>query len=200
MSLEKQTHDLIVDGKAQEAEAALLRAKVDAIDQGDPEQLLLILDLLVRVSTVPEHRELEKADRVSLEREGLAPSAYSKLQTAMLRYWAAHDPPRAIEKAREAITEGRQEQDDSTVYSALSLLGLALIDIGEVSSASAIIPQIEQMLDEHRRFVVGDETCFLEAAKSQGLEVVAISRIAARLEPVCRDPEFAERLRALTKS
>src|SRR5919197_6003983 len=164
-ALEKQVREFMRGGRFAEAEELLLKARGDAADASNPERLKLVLDLLVDVYSLREPRDIPRADAACLAREELAQTAYSKLQTAMVRYWAGHDYQGAIVKAREAISEGKKEQDDSTVYTALSLLGLGLMQVGDHSGVTDIIDQIEQMIDDNRHIIVGDETSFLESAQ-----------------------------------
>jgi hypothetical protein len=140
------------------------------------------------------------ADSISTEREAISADANSKLQTAMLRCWAAHDYRGTIPKAQQAIAEGESEGDHSTVYTALSLMGLASLQVDDLVNATVAIDHIEQMIQGQHRIVIGDETPFLEAARARGVRLDAVARIASRLAPICRDPEFAKRLRELVKS
>lgn len=199
MILEKEVRNLIARGKLQEAEQRVLAARDEASRRSDAETVPVLLDLLVEVYSLQEPRDIAKADAVCLEREVLVPTAYSKLQTAMMRYWAGHDYLGTIAKANDAIASGTAEGDDSTVYTALSLLGLSRISTGDHAGAEDALRRIEQMLEEKRRIVVGDETPFLEAAQSSGLNPSLIAKIAGKLAPVCRDVEFAKRLSDLAK-
>jgi hypothetical protein len=56
------------------------------------------------------------------------------------------------------------------------------------------------MFLDKRPFVVGDETAFLEDARKRGIKVQSIEAIPAALAPICRDPEFARRLKSLAAS
>ena len=119
------------------------------------------------------------------------------LQTGMFQYYTAKDYQGAVAKLREAITKGKEEGDNRTVYSCLSLLGRALLELGRTNEAASVLGEIEQMLLDKKPFVVGDETAFLESARNRGLEVESVKRIAAALTPLCRDPEFTRRLKTL---
>jgi hypothetical protein len=199
-ALEKVVRELILTQRFAEAEAMLLKDRAEAASTSDRPRSQLVLNLLVDLYSLQEPRDTARADAASLAREELAQTAYSKLQTAMVRYWAAHDYRGAIAKAHEAITQGREEQDDSTVYTALSLLGLGLIQVGDYSNAAGVIDQIERMVADERQIIIGDETSFLENARSHGLNLAAIARIASILAPLCRDPQFTRRLGALAKA
>jgi hypothetical protein len=102
-------------------------------------------------------------------------------------------------KAREAVEKATDERDTNTRYSALSLLGLALLDLDHTEEAGATLIEIYDMVRERQRIVVGDETLFLERAHKRGLDRSIIKSIATTLAPVCRDNAFAERLQTLAR-
>ena len=87
-----------------------------------------------------------------------------------------------------------------TVYQSFGLLGLALLDLHQNEEAARILGEIEKMVAAHLRIVVGDETLFLERLFAQTKEAqtrTTIQRIAKILWPVCREPRFTARLKAL---
>jgi hypothetical protein len=108
-------------------------------------------------------------------------------------------PARATAKLREAIELGRVENDSKTLYTSLALLGKTLLAEGNPSEAVAILAEIERMAAAKERFVVGDETWFLEDLHARGLERERVARLARILAPVCRDPAFKHRLAVLGK-
>lgn len=146
-----------------------------------------------------EPRRLDRAERLSIEREALTANARSKLQTGMLLYYSAHDYSRSISKLREAIEQAKVENDDSTTYSSLSVLGQALLQLNYESEAAKVLTEIEQMIIAKKSFVVGDETAFLESAFAERIEVPTVRRIASILAPKCRDKDFKNRLSALAE-
>lgn len=191
---------LIMKRKFGEAETKLLAAHQQALAVNDVKALgEHILPLLVHVYASQEPPNLTKAESYSRERERLDPRAYSKLQTAMLLYHVAGDYPRAVVKLEEAISQGRRENEDGTVYSSLSVLGQALLQLDRKGEAIRVLKETEQMVLTNKSIVVGDETPFLEGIRARGLELSTVKRLASVLAPLCRDPEFANRLRALTE-
>jgi gamma-glutamyltranspeptidase len=113
------------------------------------------------------------------------------------------NPERTVTKAREAITAATAEEDDKTVYQALGLLGLALLDLHQDEETVRVLGEIEKMVTARRRIVVGDETLFLERLFAQTKADTtknAIQEIARILWRVCREPAFADRLRALANA
>jgi len=136
--LSPTVRSLIVSGRSREAEERLLKERSEAAHSPHKGRLRLVLDLLVQVYTIQEPRDPIRADQICIEREQLDSSAFSKVQTGMVRYWAVRDYRGAIEKTEAAIAQGRMEHDDTTVYSALSLLGLARTRIIEKDSGATV--------------------------------------------------------------
>lgn len=188
---------LIMQGRYGEAEAILSRAHKQATEANDVEALENIVAHMVHLYCSLDPPDLVRAEKFSREREQVKGSAHNKLQTAMMLYYVASDYERAVHKLRDAIASGRTTDDHRTVYSSLSLLGQALLELQRPAEAVEVLREVEQMISDRKPVVVGDETSFLESVKARGIEVAAAKRIAASLIPICRDPEFVRRLRAL---
>lgn len=180
------------------AEEVLLEANSRAVAEGDIQTRALILSELVELYCIMDMPQLAKAEALSRERESLTGSAYSRLQTAMIIHHGAHDFARAVPKLEEAIAQGRTEQDEKTVYTALSLLGEANLELGRNEQAIRALGELEQMVERKQNFVVGDETRFLEALHLRHMEPERVIRLASILASVCRDRAFRERLHALS--
>jgi len=190
--------NLIEEKNFERAEDLLLEARSKATAQGDAQGLKLVLSELVELYCLIEPPRLDQAESFAHERELLSSDAYTKLQTAMMLYYAVHDYNRTVPKLREAIDLGRVQNDQRTVYSSLSLLGQALLKLGHTQEALTVLSEIEEMVSGKKSFVVGDETSFLESIRARGLEADRVTRIATALIPLCRDPEFKRRLTALS--
>jgi len=189
---------LIRERNFRRAEELLLGARTAAAAEGDAQTTQLVLSELVELYCISEPRRLAEAEVLSGERERLTASAYSKLQTAMILHHGARDYARAVPKLEEAIARGKAEHDDGTIYTSLSLLGQACLELGHTEKALAVLAEFEKMVASKKSFVVGDETCFLEALRARRLESERVTRLASTLAPVCRDSAFKERLKALT--
>jgi hypothetical protein len=187
----------MVEQKFHDAEVGLLQARCEASKKNDVLALERVFSLLVQVYCAMEPPELRKAEAVSREREKVRPCAYNELQTAMVLYYVAHDPLRAESKLLEAIEHGKAESDYSSVYTSLGLLGQSLLDLNKTSEAAGVLREIEQMILAKGRFVVGDETTFLEMARIRAVDVESVRRIATALVLLCRDPQFRRRLELL---
>lgn len=188
---------LIVEGKLQQAEIFLHEAYSDATRENNLDALEQLSALFVQLYSSFEPPLLEKAEAFSLERERLKPSAYNKLQTAMVLYYVGKDPKRAKEMLNDAVKLGLQENDFSSVYMALSQLGLALLDLNAVDEAAIVLRELEKMIIEKKSIVIGDETLFLERAQAQNVDRPTVRKIAELLAPECRDSEFSRRLNSL---
>jgi hypothetical protein len=195
--LDETVSVLVKEKQFAQAEALLLEARREAAEKADPDDLDFVLSELVGLCSLMEPPNISRAEEFCLEREAARNTGYNKWQTAMTLYWSAHDCARTITKAREAVQKAMEEGDTSTTYSALSFLGLALLDLDRTDEAGATLREIEDIVRRRKRIVVGDETLFLERANTRGLQRPTIKSIASILAPVCRDAAFAERLQAL---
>ena len=181
-----------------QADALLSEARKEAADKADLDTLDFVLSELAVLCRLMEPPDIVRAEEFCLEREAARNTGYNKWQTAMMLYWSAHDCSRTVTKAREAVQKAGEEGDTKTAYSALSLLGLALLELDRTDEASVTLREIEDMVRQRRPIVAGDETLFLERANTRGLERQTIKSIAIILAPVCRDAAFAKRLQALS--
>jgi len=197
--LDKTVDALIRTKQFAEAEAILSEARQEATDSADPNALDWVLSQFVFLCWAKEPPDVLRAEQFCLEREAARDTAYNKYRTAMTFYWAANDHPRTVMKAREAVEKATDEGDTNTRYSALSLLGLALLDLDRTEEAGATLIEIYEMVRQRQRIVVGDETLFLERAHTRGLDRSILKSIATTLAPVCRDKAFAERLQSLAR-
>ena len=198
--LDRRVWKLIDAGQFDIAEAELQQARLQASKETNHHGLENVLSSLVMLYRAMEPPDLTKAESYCLELEQVSGTGYAKLQTAMMLYWSMDNPSRTVTKAQEAITKACQERDDGTVYQSFGLLGLALLDLHRDEEAVRVLGEIEKMVAARLRIVVGDETLFLERLFAQTKEAKArttIQRIAQILWAVCRDPEFATRLKAL---
>jgi tetratricopeptide (TPR) repeat protein len=186
--------ELLARGDFRGAEELLQEARKKAIAEKDNQKLSQVLSELIEVYSISDPPVWSKAEALSRERESLSDSAYSRLQTAMILHHGFHDYSRVVAKLQEAIAQGRRERDDRTVYTSLGLLGEAHLQLGRSQEALGALSELEQMVASRGKFVVGDETCFLEELKARGIEVKRVARLAGTLASVCRDPEFKERL------
>lgn len=195
--LNEEIDNLVIQGQHDKAEEILMREYEGAKFSADVLVLDTILGQLVFVLSARNPPNLNNARRFCFEREKNVNSAYNMLQTAMFLYHTANDYQGAVTKLREAIAKGREDGDNRSVYSALGLLGRALLELRRFSEAASVMGEIEEMLLTKKPFVVGDETVFLEDALNLGVEVESARRIAVALAPLCRDPEFTRRLKIL---
>jgi uncharacterized protein HemY len=199
-NLDEMIDNLITENRHDKAIEILMREYEAAKSRADARALDSILGHLVFAYASRNPPDTAQARRFCAEREENITSSYNILQTGMYLYYAAEDYQGAAAKLREAITRGKQEGDNRSAHSSLSILGLALLQLGRTAEAADVLRELEQMLTDKKPFVAGDETAFLESARGRGLEVESVKRIAAALVPLCRDPECARRLRELAEN
>lgn len=180
-----------------EAEQILLREYAAAKRSGDRHMLDAVLGLLAQLYVSSRPSNLIRGREVCAEREVNLASAYNMLQTGLFLYYAAEDPTAAAAKLLDAVAKAKEEGQDPTLYSSLSLLGCSLLDLGRVNEAAELLKEIERMVLEKRRFAPGDETTFLEKAFEENVEVDTVRKIATLVSPLCREAPFERRLIAL---
>ena len=190
--------ELFKSGRFDDAIAHLedARYKIGAMER---DHVLDLLMDLMHMSTLREPPDYKAAESYAIEAERVSGSGYAKLQTAMLFYWAMKQPERATLKGAEALELSRRENDTATSYQCLALLGLASLDTGDTRYASDSLCGIEQMVAAQERFVVGDETLFLERMipTVDSDTKVRIRKLASTLASLCRGEDFAARLRRI---
>lgn len=136
---------LLIAKRQVEAEQILLREYDTAKRSADNHMLDVVLGLLVHVYVSSRPPNLIRGREVCAEREANLHSAYNMLQTGLFLYYAADDPIGAAAKLRDAITKAKEEGQDPTLYSSVSLLGCALMDLGQVNEAAGVLKEIERM-------------------------------------------------------
>jgi len=184
-------------GSLAEAESELAELERRASEAGDTETLDLVLSEFVFLYSHPDQLRLAKAEEYALRREKLSDSGYACLRTTMMFFYVARDYPRTVTKCFEATEKSRADGNDSALYQSLALLGQVLLELDRTDEARNALTEIERMVVERKRIVVGDETCFLESATRKNIELGTVKRIAAMLVPWCRDSEFRKRLQNL---
>lgn len=190
---------LIQERKFGAAEDLLTAERMKAASLGDVSAESVILSELIELYCISDPTKFDEAEKLSLERERIVGGAISKLQTGMILSFSRRDYARAAIKLREAADTAKTAEDAETTYTSLGLLGHALLQLGREKEARAVLGEMEGIISAKKSFVVGDETLFLEEAKARGLEVPTVKKIATELVPLCRDPEFRNRLRAVAK-
>lgn len=199
LELARAVSSLMNEKRFLDAEQLLLRAQARADKEGITSEQELIIAELISLYCVGEPKRLSKAEELSTKREAIKQDAASRLQTATLFYYSMHDYERTVAKTREAIALGRSSEDSATTYTSLSMLGLSLLKLNRIDDALQALDEIEAIASGLKRFVVGDETSFLEALSERGLAKDRVSKLASLLASRCRNPVFREKLLALSK-
>src|SRR5947209_6622662 len=186
-SLASAISGLLAQNHLKEAEQLLLEAQEKAERENDASALHYIISELIGLYIIGDPPLWTKAEMLSTKRERLAPSAYGKLQTAMILHRGTRDHLRAISKLEEAIILAESENDEKTMYRSLCLLGEASLALDYTEKAKKVLSELERMVARRARIVVGDETPFLEALKQRLIEVNRLRQLASTLASVCRD-------------
>ncbi len=194
--LNRRVLELMAEGDFAGVERLLSETRRKAEAGNDAQVLEYVLSELVSLCLISEPLRCAEAEALSIEREKLNPSAHNKLQTAIILHQAG-DYARAIPKLEEAIARSKIEDDERTVYTSLSLLGQRCLELGQTGRALTMLGELEQMVANKGHFVVGDETCFLEALQARRIATGRVAKLASTLASACRDAEFTERLHKL---
>jgi hypothetical protein len=179
------------------AEELLDSAKTTALASNDSDALSDVLSQGMNFFWLMEPPRAAKAEQWASEYEELHGTLWAKLQTVDMFRICARESERAIAEANRVIALAEQAHDDSTLYTALSWLGLAQLDTGRNRDAAVVLDRIRQMITERRRIVIGDETSFLERMYAAGESRETVRRLARTLAPYCRDQAFSDRLSQL---
>src|SRR5664279_4180554 len=138
----RQAVALVAARQFHQAETALQHLRQQ---ESEPSNLDLVLPELTQLYCLMEPPDFAKAEACCLERERVSQTAYSKYATAMMYYWSMHDAARTLDKLSQAIEQASKDRDDSTLYSAFALKGLALLDDGRLNEATAVLDEMAAM-------------------------------------------------------
>ena len=185
-------------GEYREVETELLARYEQAKRGADFITLSQTLGLLAKFYSLPFVEDLNKAETYYEEREQFFPGPETLLDFAMFLFYVKRNSSRALAKTQEVLAAAYELGDSSRAYTALSLKGRALLELGRSHEALDVLDELERMVAAKKSFVVGDETSFLECLRERALASNRVSLLASKLAPICRDPAFRERLLVLS--
>ena len=160
--------ELIREKNFVRAEELLLEANRKGQTEGDAQTRSYVLSELIELYCILDPPQLAKAEALSVERERLNPSAYSVLQTAMILHHGARDYARGVPKLEEAISQGRTERDDRTVYTALGLLGQASLGLGRTDQALQVLGELKKWWRTRASSLLETKPAFWKSFESNG--------------------------------
>jgi len=106
----------------------------------------------------------------------------------------------AAAKAAEAIAKARLQGDTSTLYTALSAGGQALIKLNRSVEVEGVLAEMLEMVSRRKKLVPGDELMLLELAYSNSIAPESVTQILKIVRPFFREPAFIERGDKLAKN
>jgi hypothetical protein len=140
---------------------------------------------------------LAEAEKCFVECEALSPEPYTLLQTATFHFYVRRDFPKTIAKVDEIKSRWDVAYDDS-YYSALTLKGEALLELGDIDAANHVLEEMLAMIKSlPARLPYGDELNFMSVAISKPILADRSREILRLIVPRIRSLEYVERAKAL---
>ena len=188
---------LLRTGQERQAEQELLNAYAELRRTSDIEGLKFVTNRLAQFYAAPSTEDLPKAEEYFLECEVLSPEAYTLLQTALFQFCVRRDFPKTIAKVDEIKSRWDVAHSDS-YYSALTLKGEALVELGNIESAEHVLEEILAMARSNPSGLPhGDELNLLGAAIAQPSLKECSWAILRLIIPRIRSREYVRRAQSL---
>lgn len=200
LGFDEKINDLIRKGRHREAESKLLEAHAELKASNAPSDLEYVAGRLAQFYSMPPAEDPVKAEKYFTECERLSSTAYARLQTATFYFYVLRDFPKTIRKVEE-IKALKDVSGSASYYSALTLKGQALINLGMIDDAGRVLDELLSMImGNPPKFPFGDEINFLEAAISYEALAPKSYQILSLIVPKIRSQEYVSRAKALLKS
>ncbi|MGO9229081.1 MAG: hypothetical protein ACLQKA_07710 [Bryobacteraceae bacterium] len=192
--------EMITTGHEKQAERELMAAWSDLTGADDADHRIFILSQLAQFYSLPMAEDLPKAESYFLECEALSPEPHTLLQTAMFYFYVSGNFPKTIAKVDEIKARWDGSQDEG-YYSALTIKGQALIELGNVDGATFVLEEMLAMIKSPpARLPYGDELNLLSAAISRPRLAERSREILALIISRIRSPEYVQRARSLLET
>jgi hypothetical protein len=191
MELEAKVAVLLKQDKHSEAEGLLRNVHDEAIRNNLLDLAICALTELTRVYVLEDR--LSDEERCHLEIEKLEESSFSLVSSSWFYLYHKQDFEAAIAKADEAIVRAKAEGDTSTIYTALSARGQALIKLRRSAQAEDVMAEMLAMASQPKKLVPGDELTLLELAYSEGIARGNVAAILKIVRPYYREQGFIDR-------
>ncbi len=196
-SFELRINNLFLTGHERQAEQELLNACAELRNTGDIETLRSVINELAHFYARPMTEDLAKAEGYFLEGEILSPEPHTLLQTATFYFYSRRDFPKTVAKVDE-IKSRWDVTRSASYYSALTLKGEALIELGDMDGAKHVLVEILAMINlPPARLPYGDEMNFMGAAISKPVLAQRSREILRLIIPRIRAPEYVQRAKSL---
>jgi tetratricopeptide (TPR) repeat protein len=197
---DNRVSELIKSGKHREAEDQLLKAHAQLKAANAPRDLEHVAGRLAQFYSMPQTEDRVKAEDYFSECESMSSTAYTRLQTATFYFYVLKDFSKTIKKV-EDIKALKDVSASPSYYSALTLKGQALINLGMIDEAGKVLNELLSMIRGNpAKFPFGDEINFLEAAVSYEALMPTSHEILSLIIPKIRSQEYVDRAKALLKS
>lgn len=184
--------ELLKASRFDEAERRLLELYAQAKSSDDLGLLDQVLGRLADHYSCPFSENIQKAALLVSEREGLRPTLYNQLQTALFSMMTIGDIPKALEKLDQIVgvcSEIRVD-DPRSCFWATALRGICLIRLGRVDECAGMV---ELLLNLARSFsadiIPGDAIEFLKELVKTGRAPVETGVLLGTLERQSVNPK-----------
>ena len=192
--------NLLRSGQERQAEQELLNTSAELRRTGDIEGLKFVINRLAHFYALPMSEDLAKAEQCFLECELLSPEPYTLLQTATFYFYDRRDFSKTITKVDE-IKSRWEVTHSASYYSALTLKGEALVELGNIDGAKQVLEEILAMIKSRPSGLpYGDELNFLDAAISKPSLAECSREILVLIIPRIRSQEYVQRAKVLLES
>jgi hypothetical protein len=197
LQIEARNHELTKAKQLNEAETFLLRCYEELKLTDQTEDLEYVIGALAHFYSMPETEDRGRAERFFLEREGLSGDLHSKLETATFYFYVLRDFSKTVEKVKEmGVVHGAHSSP--SYYSALSLMGQALLELNRIEEADRILKEMYVMVQsDETHLPYGDEINFLEHASLHPALASKCRLVAVDILPRIRSKEYAKRAQRL---
>lgn len=159
--------ELIGEERYEQAELELQDAYAERKRSGDSDGLGCVTGHLADLYSLPMYEDLDKAQKYFEEHELLSPTPYVLRQTTLFYFLLRRDFARTVDKVDEMKSRWDVSRDPS-YYSALALKGEALLELGDVQGANAVLEEMLAMIRlQPSGRPYGDEVNLLSASVSR---------------------------------
>jgi hypothetical protein len=184
---------LVGEGQERQAEQELISARSTLRAAGDIWDQEFIVREMAHFYSLPTTEDQDKAEACYLECERLSPSPLSLSDTATFYFYVAADCVKTIAKVDEIKARWDVSSNDG-YYSAMTLKGQALLDLGDVDGAKYVLEEILAMIRANAALLpYGDELNFLEAAITEDVLANGCCEALRLIIPRIRSQEYVER-------
>ncbi len=163
LTFDKAHLDLLKAHRYRDAERQLVQLYERAQSQCNADLLEQAVSRLAQFYSLPLTGNHDRAAFFFGEREKLFDSDYSRLQTALFRFYCLEDPASTLEKLDQITSTGTTDVDDvKTQFTATALRGECLLRLGRIGDLPQVVTRLFELATKYPGSIVhGDAFNFL---------------------------------------